>query len=881
MRNSMKRQRTMGSSCSLDQVVCVFFLCLGVFGNGLLPAAETAGPRTLAVLVGVNETGDPAVTPRPAAVQDAIGFYDQLVDPQVGAADPKNVHLLLSQDDPKRPHRPATRDEIVRALAQVAQQAGKDDLVIVAFFGRGAPTGDRTCLFVKGSTVKDRKQNALLPTDIEQAVKGLKSERVAVFIDIDFTGVRLDAESAPEPNVVDFATVFNGHEDADEGLLPLGRAAFIASSGGVAPHLDTAENGLFMAVVLEGFKGQADTDGYEPDGVVTVDELRTYLETKVIERARQLGKTKAEKEQSPLVWTTRSAHYVLSRNPTVYPKNVERVARLRSLGLPAELVEEGTRYIQRMPKLKIQQELRKKYVALADGSLTVEAFQAQRDELIRGMQLDREAALAFARKTLSGLELIRRSYIRPLEWRDLADWSVRGLFRGLEETLPPELMERLTSTDKVSPSSLSDLLVEARLLLGKREDLDKHRDVDVTLRSVIAHLDPHSMYISEEEILQLQSRLLGQFTGIGINVRRDLVRDGLLVISPIRNSPAHRAGIKTGDLITEIIREVDSRGQPLNPPEVISTKGMRTDEAVKKIQGQPRTKVKIRVLREGHDQPLEFEMNRERIDIETVLGVRRLPDDSWDFWLDPQARLAYIRLTEFAPKSFSDLQAVVKKLKAEKLRGLVLDLRFNPGGALTSAVQITELFLDDGLVVTIKPRPGVDEEVAYTVRRKAPERLGSDVPLVVLINGQSASASEIVAAALQDHDRAMICGERSFGKGSVQSIIDFPAAKAKIKLTTATFWRPNGKNLHKAATSGKENEDWGVTPDPGFLIPLTRDERIALAEKLRDLEIIPNPALPQERKPSVPDRQLDAALRYLRAQVGESRKSAASSDRDS
>jgi C-terminal peptidase prc len=861
------------------RIVAWFLVGIGLVWGGNLRGETITPSRTFAVLVGVSDCGDPAVQPRPAAVHDAQGFYDLLIDPNHGAADPKDVHLLLSNDDAKRPHRSATREEIIKALAQVREQAGKDDLVIVGLFGRGAQAGERTCFFVKGSTVTGRRQNALLPTDVEQAVKGLKSERVAVFMDLDYKGVKLETSSALEPNVVDFAAVFNGHEDTEDGSVPTGRVAFIANSGS-AGHLDTATNSLFVAVALEGLRGKADTEGYEPDGVITVDELKSFVDSQVIERARQLGKTTAEKEQAPIVWTTRSAHFVLSRNPSVYAKNQERIARLKALGLPADWLDEGVRLIQRMPKLKAWQGLRKNYVSLADGTLSLEAFRTQREEIVRSMKLNREAAEKFARQTLSGLELIRRSYIRSLEWSDLAQWSVRGLYRSLEEPWPEDMTARLQPDRVASREAVSEVLVEARLRLGQREDLDKHRDVDAALRSVVSKLDPHSLYISEEEMLQIQSRLLGQFTGIGINVRRDIVRDGLLVISPIRGSPAHRAGVKTGDLITEIIREVDSRGQPINPPEVISTKGMSTDEAVRKIQGLPKTKVKIRVSREGHQQPLEFEMVRERIDVETVLGVKRLPDDSWDYWLDNQAKLAYIRLVEFAPKSFSEMQAAVKKLKDQKLRGLILDLRFNPGGALTSAVQIAEMFLEDGLIVTIRPRPNVDREVAYIAKRKVEERLGSDIPLVVLINGQSASASEIVAAALQDHDRALIVGERSFGKGSVQSIVDLPSVKAKLKLTTATFWRPNGKNLHKAMTPGKDSDEWGVTPDAGYVIPLTREERFAIAEKLRDLEIIPNPGLKAEPKPQVPDRQLDAALRYLREQLRASKGQTNAADRD-
>jgi len=198
---------------------------------------------------------------------------------------------------------------------------------------------------------------------------------------------------------------------------------------------------------------------------------------------------------------------------------------------------------------------------------------------------------------------------------------------------------------------------------------------------------------------------------------------------------------------------------------------------------------------------------------------------------------------------------------------LILDLRFNPGGLLTSAVEISDMFIDDGLIVTIKPRSGVDEEVAYSGKHE-----GSflEFPMVCMVNGLSASGSEILGGCLQDHHRAVVLGERSFGKGSVQNMQDFPATGALIKLTTATFWRPNGKNLNKSSTNGKDDEEWGVRPDEGFIIPISRGERDQLFEQMRDAEVIPNREAPKkdkEAKPEVKDKQLDAALDYLREQA--------------
>ena len=199
--------------------------------------------------------------------------------------------------------------------------------------------------------------------------------------------------------------------------------------------------------------------------------------------------------------------------------------------------------------------------------------------------------------------------------------------------------------------------------------------------------------------------------------------------------------------------------------------------------------------------------------------------------------------------------------KKKEVKGFILDLRFNPGGLLDSAVKISDLFIDDGLIVTVRPR--LEKEVAFPG-----EHDGShlDFPMACLVNGGSASGSEIVAACLQDHHRAIIIGERSYGKGSVQNIQPFEGGN--LKMTTASFWRPSGKNLNKSSTGGKDDDEWGVLPDKGFQIKLTRKERDDLFEYQHNLEIIPRPDRPaKETKPQFKDKQMDAALEYLRDQI--------------
>jgi carboxyl-terminal processing protease len=296
---------------------------------------------------------------------------------------------------------------------------------------------------------------------------------------------------------------------------------------------------------------------------------------------------------------------------------------------------------------------------------------------------------------------------------------------------------------------------------------------------------------------------------------------------------------------------------------VTSTKGLSVSDAVSKIKGQPGTDVKLTVEREGVSKPVELTITRGAIAVDTVMGFKLKDNDDWDFVIDTDNRIGYIRLTQFAGSTTQELKRVVAKLaKSGDLRGLVLDLRFNPGGRLDAAVQICDMFIDDGLIVTIRPRVGKEAKFHGQT-----EGSYLDFPIAVLVNGGSASASEILSACLQDHKRAIVVGERSFGKGSVQNIVDFEPTGAKIKLTTATFWRPNGKNLNRSSTKGTEEEEWGVTPDKGFLVKLDRKERDDLEEHFRNVEIIPRRDLPSKETKVFKDKQLDTAIDYLRGQI--------------
>jgi carboxyl-terminal processing protease len=286
------------------------------------------------------------------------------------------------------------------------------------------------------------------------------------------------------------------------------------------------------------------------------------------------------------------------------------------------------------------------------------------------------------------------------------------------------------------------------------------------MRGMLAGLDPHSSYLNKEEFAEINVQTSGRFGGLGIEVQtfNGFVR----VIAPIDETPAARAGIQPGDLIIKIDEAL--------------VKGLSLTEAVKKMRGEPGTKIVLTVLREGTAEPLVFEMKRDIISVSSVRSRMLEPG------------IAYLRVTTFSSSTGKGMADEFRKLKKAapdgKLRGMVLDLRNNPGGVLNAAVEVSDAFIDKGPIVSIKGRVN-DANREYNA---TPGDMLDGKPLVVLVNGGSASASEIVAGALQDTKRALVVGSKTFGKGSVQTILPLHNDSA-IKLTTARYYTPSGRSI--------------------------------------------------------------------------------------
>jgi carboxyl-terminal processing protease len=310
------------------------------------------------------------------------------------------------------------------------------------------------------------------------------------------------------------------------------------------------------------------------------------------------------------------------------------------------------------------------------------------------------------------------------------------------------------------------------------------------------------------------------------------------------------------DIITSIMSEVaegDKVVQHTLMPEEFSI-----TEIEEFLLGKPGTKVRLTIQRPGIAKPLELAMVRAPVELETTVGVRRKPDDSWDFMLDPRGKVGYVRVVRFGRHTGRDLSLALACLDQQGIKGLILDLRFSEGRLFDAALCVCSHFVQDGKVVSIRSRAG-EEESWQAQKSDHPTK----VPMVCLINNTCAGASEVVAACLQDNRRAKVAGERSGGDVGIETLVALKGGQ--LRFTPAVMVRPSGKNLAKLMTNGRETETWGVVPDPDLEVRLSTKERRSLEKYLQEQEIIRDREQRGEsREVDVTDRQLEVALSHLR-----------------
>lgn len=415
--------------------------------------------------------------------------------------------------------------------------------------------------------------------------------------------------------------------------------------------------------------------------------------------------------------------------------------------------------------------------------------------------------------------------------------------------------------------TLVDVLAEVdRSYVEPLSDEQKQKLVEDMINGGLSELDTHSQYLNQAAVNAFVSTNEGEFGGVGFMM--DVMSKGpyITIESPMPEGPAYDAGIQAGDVILKV--------------DDASTEKMTTDEARKLITGRAGTKVRLTMRRVGATETEEITLTRAKIEMHVIGGVNRKPENpaEWNYILDPASKIALIRLSGFNGRTTKELKAACDACDKAGAKGLIFDLRDNPGGLLSEAVEVSDIFLASGNVVSTKGRSTTGRSWSAKDDESRYER-PAQMPMAVLVNRGSASASEIVAAALQDNGRAIIVGERTYGKGSVQKLLDLPDHKTAVKLTTEVWLTPKGKHIHRKQNA-KEADDWGVFPDSGFEVKLTEEQWRHYAISRKNLEMVGGkPGVAPKAPPRAPrpelalpadyqDPVVQKALEELRKQTG-------------
>jgi carboxyl-terminal processing protease len=501
-----------------------------------------------------------------------------------------------------------------------------------------------------------------------------------------------------------------------------------------------------------------------------------------------------------------------------------------------------------------------------DDSLAVEDnFRLNWHDLTRGIELD----------TLgNALRLAEKQYYRNIDYQTLLEGGLIGIKAvattdGLDDTFTGlrDKENRAKFIDAIdacvadahaaTPDTAEDVCFDS---MQKLIDIN-HKTVqlpdEVFVREfadgAFAQLDPFSTMTWPFDMDELEKTTQGEFGGVGIRIEVDGLQKTLKVVTPVANTPARKAGIKPGGIITRI------NGK--------SARGITVEQAVKTITGVPGSTVTL-TIRDLSGVEKDYLLRREVIKNPSVEGFLPKWNGEWNWFVDPDQKIATIRLNQFSKNTAEDLGKALDQIKSDGARGVILDLRANPGGLLQSATEIVNKFISDGVIVsTHADRPTGNPPTEADAQ---PQGVQSSLPMVVLINQYSASASEIVSGALQDHKRAILIGERSFGKGSVQMLFQLDQDKETcLRLTTSHYYLPSGRCIHREENS----QTWGVDPD--VTVDLTPEQMSKVNQTREDMDVLPEPGIPttapdtegERAKLLNSDPQLAAAVLVLRLEL--------------
>jgi carboxyl-terminal processing protease len=438
--------------------------------------------------------------------------------------------------------------------------------------------------------------------------------------------------------------------------------------------------------------------------------------------------------------------------------------------------------------------------------------------------LDANEAKAFAQSLSRVADEVSLRYVRKVATKDLLFAALASLFEETRRPIPDNLQADLGKVAKDPPEKVQPgearvldadtitLVARIREALGDQESLRKGNDLRIAVQAMARSLDPYSTIVDGEELRRSNGENVNY--GFGIELADEEGAAGTIVKKVVPGSPAQRADIRPGDGITHLNGERTIRSVLW----VVLRGASQEDTQNKNI------KLTVHRGKKSRQVPLSAEYFKA----EVVWGVKRDVDESWNYWLDPKKKIGYARIGSLEHGVAEDLQQVLTALMDDGMEGLVLDMRWSPGGFLNEAILVARMFLKEGMIATVKSRG--QDDVPY---RAQGDGLFSDFPLVVLVNGETSGGAELIVAALQDNKRATIVGQRTFGKASVQTMLALPLPNSGLKLTSGSFLRPNGKTLHRFPDS-KYTDDWGVQPLADHRLPITPD----LSLQLRDWYVL-------------------------------------------